>query len=119
VLIIANKVSKAIQTTLLDKALKENKIPNHILKVIAKVLTLLLTRIFNLLIQLEYISCAFKKSIIVVLRKPRKDNYFKLKLYRLIVLINTLGKLLDIVLAKRIQYLVEKYYILLVIYTRE
>jgi hypothetical protein len=100
--ITANKVSKAIQTTLLDKAPKEDKIPNHILKVAAKVLTLLLTRIFNLLIQLEYIPCAFKKSVTVALRKPRKDNYSKPKSYRPIALINILGKLLDIVLAKRI-----------------
>jgi hypothetical protein len=48
---------------------------------------------------MKYYSTKFKMLIIIALRKPRKNDYSQLKLYRPIALINIIGKILDIVLA--------------------
>jgi len=72
----------------------------------------LLPKIFNKSIQLKYCPETFKQSIIVALRKLGKDDYTKPKAYWPIALINTLGKILDTVLARRIQYYAEKHHML-------
>jgi hypothetical protein len=48
----------------------------------------------------------------VVLRKPRKPNYSVPGAYRPISLLNTLGKLLEVVIARRLLYLIEKHSLL-------
>ena len=42
-----------------------------------------------------------------MLRKLRKKNYSKLSSYKLITLLNTLNKMLKLIMFKRIQYVVE------------
>jgi hypothetical protein len=48
----------------------------------------------------------------VVLRKPGKDNYTTPKVYRPIALLNTIGKVIDAIIARRLSYLVKRYYVL-------
>ena len=55
----------------------------------------------------------FKESLTLVLRKPQKEDYSKLKSYRPIALLNTISKLLEKVVVSRITKVVEDYYILL------
>ncbi|KAF1828424.1 hypothetical protein BDW02DRAFT_512333, partial [Decorospora gaudefroyi] len=59
---------------------------------------------------LRYYLAYFCKLIIVVLRKLGKDNYIVLKSYRLIALINTISKIIDIAIARRLSYLAKKIY---------
>jgi hypothetical protein len=47
------------------------------------------------------------------LQKLGKDNYTALKSYRPIVLINTIGKIIDAVIARQLSYLVKTYHVLL------
>ena len=47
----------------------------------------------------------FKASTTIVLKKPNKGDYSKVKSYRPITLLDTLSKALESVLAKRISYL--------------
>ena len=42
-----------------------------------------------------------------MLRKSGKKNYTKLLLYKLIVLLNTLNKILKLIMSKRFRYIVE------------
>jgi len=51
---------------------------------------------------LQYCPKAFKKSITVSLQKPGKSDYTEPKLYKPVALINTLGKIIDTILARRI-----------------
>ena len=44
----------------------------------------------------------FKKANTIVLKKPKKENYFSAKSYRPIALLSTLGKALETVIAKRL-----------------
>jgi hypothetical protein len=61
---------------------------------------------------MKYCPAKFKVSITVALRKPGKDDYSQPKSYRPIALMNTMGKILDTVLARRIQYYAERYHML-------
>jgi hypothetical protein len=48
----------------------------------------------------------------VVLRKLGKDNYLVPKAYRPIALLNTIGKVIDAVVARQLSYLAKTHYVL-------
>jgi hypothetical protein len=75
-------------------------------------LTAYLTRTFNQSLRLGYCLAYFRELTTVVLRKLGKDDYTALKSYRPIALINTIGKIIDAVIARRLSYLAKTYYIL-------
>src|SRR5436190_16610083 len=54
----------------------------------------------------------FKKTVTIVLRKPNKPNYTKPNAYRPIALENTIGKVLESILAEHISYLCETFNLL-------
>jgi hypothetical protein len=62
----------------------------------------LLCRFFTACIQKGHYLKPFKHLITVVLKKPQKPDYTKLGAYRLITLLNTLIKVLEALVAKRI-----------------
>ena len=63
---------------------------------------------FNSCLRLGYYPKHFRDSITVILQKPQKDDYTAAKSYHPVALLNTLGKLLDAVVAGRIAYVAEK-----------
>ncbi|KAL3965699.1 hypothetical protein ACCO45_000007 [Purpureocillium lilacinum] len=71
-----------------------------------------LTRIFNQSLALGYCPQHFRSSRTVVIRKPGKDNYTVPKSYRPIALLNTLGKVMDAIIATRLSYIAETYQLL-------
>ena len=85
-----------------NKVLKEcyDKIQNHIL-VLAKAS-----------LKVRHFPTCFKKTITTVLRKPNKSNYTKPNAYRPIVLENTIGKVLESVIAELLSYLTETFHLL-------
>jgi len=48
-----------------------------------------------------------------MLRKLRKKNYFKLLFFKLITLLNTLNKILELIISKRLRYVEETHNTLL------
>ncbi len=48
-----------------------------------------------------------------MLRKLRKKNYFKLLFFKLIALLNTLNKILKLIISKRLRYVVKTHNTLL------
>ncbi len=58
--------------------------------------------------QLSY----FKKTITIILRKLEKKNYLKSSSFRFIALLNTLNKMLGLIILKRLCYVVKAYNIL-------
>ena len=66
---------EALRLAPLDKAPREDENLYKILKLITDLLAPLFTFLFNKLIDIKYYSIKFKMLIIIVLRKPRKDNY--------------------------------------------
>lgn len=92
-----------------DKAPGEDGIPNRALKAMSSILAPLLLKVFSWSMRKRYCPKHFKKAITVVLRKPGKDDYSQPKSYRPVALMNTLGKLLDTILAKRLAFDAELY----------
>ncbi|KAK9778919.1 putative Zinc knuckle [Seiridium cardinale] len=58
-------------------------------------------------LRLGYCPQLFRKSTTVVLWKPGKDNYTVPKAYRPIALLNTVGKIMNAIIARRLSYLAE------------
>ena len=63
-------------------------------------------------LDIGYFPKAFRTSTTVVLRKPAKPDYTKSKAYRPIALENTLGKILESVIATLLSYLTEAHELL-------
>ena len=101
------EVYEAIRHTANDKAPGPDQIPNRILKLIEKWLTPHLLKIFNASIRNGYHPKAWKASITIALRKEGKEDYTTVDSYRPIALLNTMGKLLEIIMARRISELAE------------
>ena len=106
------EVSEILHTVKPEKAPGSDQITNRILKAASEVLVPILTKVFNASLDLQYCPTHFKNTITVVLRKPAKKDYSDPKAYRPIALMNTLGKIMDSILAKRIAYIAEQYQLL-------
>ena len=61
-------------------------------------------QIANFCINLGYLPSHFKISNMIVIPKPNKKSYDSSKLFRLIVLLNTMGKLIEKVIGERLQF---------------
>ena len=55
----------------------------------------------------------FKKTIIIILRKLEKKNYLEFSSFRFIILFDTLNKMLNLIILKRLRYVVKAYNTLL------
>lgn len=64
-----------------------------------------LTSLFNGSLDLGHCPSHFRDSITIALKKPHARDLSAIKSYRPIALLNTIGKLMEAVLAERIQYL--------------
>ncbi|GCB25864.1 probable RNA-directed DNA polymerase from transposon X-element [Aspergillus awamori] len=71
-----------------------------------------ITTVFTKSVDLGYYPRQWKQARIVVLRKPGKPDYSAPGAYRPISLLNTLGKLLDAVMARRLSYWAERFKLL-------
>jgi ribonuclease HI len=97
----------AISEAAADKAPGPDGIPNRILREVSHNLAPSLHKLFNAYLDQGYYPKHFKKSTTIALRKPGKDDYTDPKSYRPIALLNTIGKILDKIVARRISYAVE------------
>lgn len=102
--ITLEEVKSATQQSKLDKASGINKIPNRFLKQVLKVFLPYFKHLFQACINIEYHP---KEFPVIVLKKPRKKNYSLAESYRLIALLNTLGKALETVFAQHLSNLAE------------
>ena len=97
----------------IKKAPRPDQIPNKVLKVIMPEISDYLVHIFNYSLSIGYYPLHFKKSVIVILRKPGgARNYTSSKNYRPISLLNTLRKIMEAVLATKISYMATTHYLL-------
>jgi hypothetical protein len=102
----------AIRRTPGKKAPGKDTIPNHLLHNISQQITEPLRNLYNSCIQLRYCPQHFRESVTVRLRKPGRSDYGQLKSFRPVALLNTIGKVMESILARRISYAVEKYNLL-------
>ncbi|KAF8828234.1 hypothetical protein HHX47_DHR4000457 [Lentinula edodes] len=64
-----------------------------------------MTALYRQCLRAGYHPRAWRKAIAVALRKPRKPDYSKPRAYRLITLLECLGKVLEKIVARRLQYM--------------
>jgi ribonuclease HI len=110
--ITEKEVRDAIRTAAPLKAPGPDGIANRALQAGIDLIATHLTRIFNQSLRLGYCPAHFRESVTVVLRKPGKDNYTAPKAYRPIALLNTIGKVMDAVVARRLSHLAETHHVL-------
>ncbi|KAL4412137.1 reverse transcriptase [Colletotrichum abscissum] len=99
-----SEVEDAIQEAAPLKALGPDGITNLALQVARPWIMPYLARIFNQSLRLGYCLQHFRKSTTVVLKKLGKDNYTVPKAYRPIALLNTVGKIMDANIVRRLSY---------------
>ncbi|KHJ30181.1 putative zinc knuckle domain protein [Erysiphe necator] len=110
--ICQNEVEQTLGMIPSDKAPGPYRIPNRLLKHCRKALSKVLVDLFNSCLRLGYHPRGFKESIKVVLRKPQKPSYDTSKAYRPVALLNTVGKLLEKLVANRISKAAEDHNLL-------
>lgn len=103
---------QAIASTPPMKVPGPDGIINRALHIIAAQLAPHLTRIYNWNLRLGYCLAHFRQSTTIVLRKPGKDDYTTPKAYRPIALLNTIGKFMDSIIAKRVSYVTKAHQLL-------
>ncbi|KAI0997773.1 hypothetical protein K3495_g10417 [Podosphaera aphanis] len=103
------EVEEALGRLAEGKAPSPDKISGALLKHCRRSLKKELTRIFNACIHSGYHLRKFKESTTVVIRKPQKPSYDVSKSHRPLALPNTMGKLLEKLIANQIAKTAEKY----------
>jgi hypothetical protein len=111
--ITKKKMKKILKRFALDKISSLDEILFRILRVCFKTLTTILIFLFQSCIELSYHSIVFKMINTITIKKLEKDDYIVLKVYRLIILLNTLSKSLESIINKKIFYLTKTYRLLL------
>ena len=105
-------VTKVVWRLKPDKAPGNDEITNRVVKLAIRVIGKQLARLFTACLRLGYHPRVFRTAVTVVLRKPGKPDYSDPAAYRPIALLNTLGKVLESIVAGRISTLAERYSLL-------
>ena len=105
--IIYREIMKIIYKIKLNKIIEINAIINKALRQLARVVIKQIRFFFNKCIKKKIQSSHFKKIFTIILRKLRKKNYAKVSSYKSIALLNTLNKMLKLIMFKCIRYVVK------------
>src|SRR5579859_1214810 len=103
------QVQRAIDKISPKKAPGPDEIANITLKKTFSVTSCHLHSLIQASVNVAHFPTAFKSTTTVVLRKPGKPDYTTAKAYRPIALENTLGKLIESVIAELLSHAVEEY----------
>ncbi|KAF7118717.1 hypothetical protein CNMCM5793_008337 [Aspergillus hiratsukae] len=106
------EIERALKAAKSSTAPGEDGLPTLVWKHLWKFLNRFIAGIFTASVKLAYHPKRWRRAKIVVLRKPGKPDYSNPGAYRPISLLNTLGKLLEAVVARRLSYLAEKHSLL-------
>ena len=103
------KIYWTIQQAVPKKIPGPDRLPNLVFQQILLFIEKYLYIIFNTCLDIGYCFQYFCRSITVVLRKLSKDNYTVSKSYQPIVLLSTIDKTIESIVAFCISYFVKKY----------
>lgn len=110
--ITEEEIFQAVTNAAPNKAPGEDDIPNHIIKLALPTIMPALVWIFNSSITTGYCPKHFRESITVSLCKPNKPDYSIPKAYRPIALLNTMGKVMESIIATRLSFATEAHNLL-------
>ena len=116
--ITLNEILKIITYTTINKTSRDDEITNDILKKTITIIASHFYRIFNVCLKESYCSKHFRDSIIITLKKSKKNHYSTIVSYRSIALLNIMNKIMKLIVVKRINYLIETYNLLSITHMR-
>ena len=105
--ITIRQIREAVNRLTPDKAPGPDEISNRVLKNALPAIEHHLQALMQASLRLGHFPKPFKQTTTVVLRKPSKPDYSKVKAYRPIALENTLGKVMESVITEIVSYLTE------------
>jgi hypothetical protein len=100
-----NEIKQVIKRCKSNNASKFDDILNKILKILFTEIMLSLINQFQAYIKLNYHFLCFRIARIIVFKKFNKKNYSKVKTYKFVILLNTLNKILKLIITRRINNL--------------
>ncbi len=106
------QIRDAVDKVAPDKAPGPDGISNRLLQNTLPIIEKHLQALMQASINLAHFPKPLKHTTTIVLRKPGKPDYMKAKAYRPIALENTLGKVMESVMADIISYLTEEHQLL-------
>jgi hypothetical protein len=110
--VTAKEVREAIWHPAADKALSISGIPNRFLRAVHTEMEETFRRVSQACLDFRYHPKKFREANTVMLKKPKKTDYSEPKAYRPIALLDTLGKALETVIAKRLSGIAETAHLL-------
>ena len=111
-LITPKKKSKAIFSAVPLKGAGPDTIPALVWQKIGPTAKHVIVRLFTTFVKLGVMPDKWKTAKIIMLRKPQKDDYTLPSVYRPILLLATLGKMLESLIAQKIVFWAEEYLLL-------
>ena len=99
------ELAEAINTSSPRKAPGPNRVGFAVIQRAYKVYPDIFNRIYRTLFSIGYHPKAWRQAIGIILPKPGKEDYTIPKAYRVIALLNCLGKILEKIVASRLGYL--------------
>ncbi len=111
--IIENEISQTIVKIASNIVSKEDEILNWVIKFVFSNIIFVVKWIFNHSLRLKYCFKHFREFITMFLRKINKFDYFVFKIYRFIVLLNTLNKIMKSIMTICLNYAAKKHNLLL------
>ena len=108
-IILIKEINKLIESLPNGKALGPNNIPNEVFKMVALVIKKDLVKAANYCFANGIVPKNLKKSIIIILYKKGKKDYFFLNNYKLIIFKNILVKVLKKYIANIISKAIKEY----------
>ena len=106
------EIKQTISRFRVDKTSSSDEISNRILKTCFETLIVLLILLFQTCVILSYHSRVFRMTHTITLKKSRKVDYIIANVYRSIVLLNTLSKILKSIIEAKISFLTKHYKLL-------
>ncbi len=100
-----NEIKQMIKRCKSNNILEFDDISNRILKILCTELMFLSMNLFRICVELNYHSRCFKIAHIIAFKKFNKKDYFDVKTYKFITLLNTLNKILKSIIIWRINNL--------------
>ena len=101
------EIEKAMRRLKAHKAPGPNQVPNEMIKCCADILIPHLEHLFNACVEQGVHPGSYRKAKTVVIRKPGKTDYAEAGSYRPIALLDTVGKVLETIMATRLSDLAE------------
>ncbi len=107
--ITEEEILRATNRTTKDNAPGPDKLPNRVIQMVVREKITLVKRLFQACLDQGVQPDHYKTACMIMLKKPGKSDYTNPGAYRLIALLNTMGKILEAVISNRIKYIAEAY----------